>query len=97
MRDLFEPTPLTGSRNGVDENNHGNGDYHGTPKRQRVCGNDSEAGSQSTPPGVEASSSIGQSVFCKCCTCQYVFHRYAKAGMQRQITNNSDAIQCTNV
>jgi hypothetical protein len=51
-RELFEPTPLTGTNIGVAERNPGNGGDQGTPKRQRICGNDSQAGSHSAPPGV---------------------------------------------
>jgi hypothetical protein len=58
-RELLEATPPSGNRGGINDTVTGNGGDQGTPKRQRTGGNDTEAGSQSAPPGVGTGSYIG--------------------------------------
>jgi hypothetical protein len=58
-RELFEPSPPPGARIGATENVPGGGADQGTPKRQRTGGDESESGSQSTPPAVGNGSVTG--------------------------------------
>jgi hypothetical protein len=58
-RELFEPTPSSGNRAGVNETITNEGGNQGTPKRQRTAGNGSETGSQSAPPMVSTGPPAG--------------------------------------
>jgi hypothetical protein len=51
-RELFDPTSINGNKSAIPVDNPGNKGDHGSPKRQRVGLQDSDAGSQSAPPKV---------------------------------------------
>jgi hypothetical protein len=51
-REMFDPTPNTGNKSAIPVDNLGNEGDHGSPKRQRVGLQDSDAGFQSAPPKV---------------------------------------------